>query len=277
MSGATPPVLTEARDDDAPRRRARSRSPAGCCRATCATTSTCSTSCSARSTTSSTTATRRRRSASPPSRPGPPATARRPRARSRVLEDLARPPPAPARRAAPTSAPACATTSGPAAARPRPTSTATATASPGTVGVVMAALLGARGPRGRARPPPPRSAWRCSARTSCATSTRTAPTAASTSPRETVARFGGSLAPGRARARSCATRSPAPTPLYERGVAGIPLLLHGRRAIAAAGGMYREILRQIEREGYGAASRARGRPAPPRKLAVAARRGVLSR
>jgi hypothetical protein len=40
--------------------------------------------------------------------------------------------------------------------------------------------------------------------------------------------------------------------------------------------MYREILRQIEREGYGAAS-GRVVVARPRKLLIAARRGVLAR
>ena len=38
--------------------------------------------------------------------------------------------------------------------------------------------------------------------------------------------------------------------LYDEGMAGICLLPYGRRAIAAAGAMYREILRQIERDGY---------------------------
>jgi len=40
--------------------------------------------------------------------------------------------------------------------------------------------------------------------------------------------------------------------LYEQGCAGVATLAHGRRAVAAAAAMYREILRQIEREGYGA-------------------------
>jgi phytoene synthase len=93
--------------------------------------------------------------------------------------------------------------------------------------------------------------------------------------RETVARFGGSLAPGRREAlmRDQIGRADR---LYERGCAGIGLLLHGRRAVSAAAGMYREILRQIEREGYGAAS-GRVVVARPRKLFIAARRGVLAR
>jgi 15-cis-phytoene synthase len=40
--------------------------------------------------------------------------------------------------------------------------------------------------------------------------------------------------------------------LYDEGIAGIPLLRRGRLAVRASASMYREILRQIEREGYGA-------------------------
>jgi 15-cis-phytoene synthase len=88
--------------------------------------------------------------------------------------------------------------------------------------------------------------------------------------RETLARFGPrALEPGYREPllRDQIARADA---LYDEGVAGIPLLCSGRRAIAAAAGMYREILRQIEREGYGA---RRGRPVVPRsrKLLVAAR------
>lgn len=88
--------------------------------------------------------------------------------------------------------------------------------------------------------------------------------------RETIARFGGP-APGRREAllRDQIARTDA---LYDEGVAGIPQLAQGQRAIAAAAGMYREILRQIERDGYG---RRPGRTVVPRrrKLLVAARRG----
>jgi phytoene synthase len=41
--------------------------------------------------------------------------------------------------------------------------------------------------------------------------------------------------------------------LFDEGLAGVPMLLNGDRAIAAAAVMYREILREIERGGYGAA------------------------
>ena len=58
--------------------------------------------------------------------------------------------------------------------------------------------------------------------------------------------------------------------LYDIGFEGIALLPVGRRAICAAGAMYREILRQIERDGYG--SRAgRAIVSRKRKLLVAAR------
>jgi phytoene synthase len=94
-------------------------------------------------------------------------------------------------------------------------------------------------------------------------------------PSESVARWGGSLAPGEREAllRDQIARADA---LYDEGLEGIALLCHGRRAVAAAAAMYREILRQIEREGYG---RRAGRAVVPqrRKLAIAARRGALAR
>ena len=93
--------------------------------------------------------------------------------------------------------------------------------------------------------------------------------------RDTVQSFGGTLAPGLREPllRDQIARADA---LYERGLSGIPLLQHGRRAVAAAAGMYREILRQIERDGYGATSPRAVVPGP-RKLLIAARRGVLVR
>lgn len=91
--------------------------------------------------------------------------------------------------------------------------------------------------------------------------------------RETVARYG-SLAPG-AREQLLRDQIARADALYEQGIAGIPALACGRRAIAAAAAMYREILRQIERDGYG---REPGRAivGGPRKLIVAARAGVLT-
>ncbi|MGI9116886.1 MAG: phytoene/squalene synthase family protein [Gaiellales bacterium] len=57
--------------------------------------------------------------------------------------------------------------------------------------------------------------------------------------------------------------------LYDQGLAGVPMLVHGRRSVAAAGAMYREILREIERGGYGAA-RGRSVVSRPRKAAIVA-------
>ena len=86
---------------------------------------------------------------------------------------------------------------------------------------------------------------------------------------ETVSKFG-SLEPGY-RAELVRDQIARADALYDEGIAGIPLLLSGRRAIRAAAFMYREILRQIEREGYGARA---GRVVVPRsrKLLIAARR-----
>ena len=87
-------------------------------------------------------------------------------------------------------------------------------------------------------------------------------------PRATLRRFGGSLEPGRREdlLRDQIARADA---LYDRGCAGIDQLVCGQRAISAAAAMYREILRQIERDGYGARP---GRAVVPRrrKLLVAA-------
>lgn len=62
--------------------------------------------------------------------------------------------------------------------------------------------------------------------------------------------------------------------LYEQGMAGVPWLTHGRRSVAAAGSMYREILREIERSGYGA-RRDRAVVSRPRKAAIVARSFIL--
>jgi phytoene synthase len=42
---------------------------------------------------------------------------------------------------------------------------------------------------------------------------------------------------------------------YRVGIAGIGLLCHGRRSVLAAGRLYREILREVERDGYGGSGR----------------------
>jgi 15-cis-phytoene synthase len=85
--------------------------------------------------------------------------------------------------------------------------------------------------------------------------------------RATLARCG-SLEPGRRELllRDQIARADA---LYDRGLSGLGELRRGRRAIAAAAGMYRELLRRLEAEGYGARA---GRTVVPRsrKFAIAA-------
>jgi len=85
---------------------------------------------------------------------------------------------------------------------------------------------------------------------------------------ESIARFG-SLAPGRREPlmRDQIVRADA---LYEEGLAGVAQLRQGRRAVAAAGAMYREILREIERRGYGTLP-GRAVVSMPRKAPVALR------
>ncbi|HSD79696.1 MAG TPA: phytoene/squalene synthase family protein [Solirubrobacteraceae bacterium] len=92
---------------------------------------------------------------------------------------------------------------------------------------------------------------------------------------ETLARLGGGPpAPG-AREALMRDQIARADRLYDEGIAGIGKLRRGRFAIAAAACMYREILRQIEREGYGARP-GRAVVSGPRKLLVAARAGALT-
>jgi phytoene synthase len=88
---------------------------------------------------------------------------------------------------------------------------------------------------------------------------------------ETAARLGPPL-PGRREAlmRDQIARADA---LYDEGLAGVALLARGRFAIRAAAAMYREILRQIERDGYGERP-GRAVVGTRRKVAVVARLGV---
>jgi phytoene synthase len=82
---------------------------------------------------------------------------------------------------------------------------------------------------------------------------------------ETLRRFGPPV-PGQ-RERLLRDQIARADALYEDGLAGVGLLREGRHAIAAAGAMYREILREIERRGYGAVS-GRAVVSKRRKLAV---------
>jgi phytoene synthase len=58
---------------------------------------------------------------------------------------------------------------------------------------------------------------------------------------------------------------------YQQGLGGTRYLLQGRRAVHAAGIMYREILRQLERDGLGRVRPSRASVSGRRKLMVAAR------
>ena len=92
---------------------------------------------------------------------------------------------------------------------------------------------------------------------------------------ETVDAFG-SLLPG-ARAELLRDQIARADALYDEGIAGICHLASGRRAIAAAAAMYRQILRQIERDGLGARP-GRAVVPLPRKVsaAVTVQRGLGS-
>lgn len=63
--------------------------------------------------------------------------------------------------------------------------------------------------------------------------------------------------------------------LYEEGMQAIPLLREGGRAMALAAALYREILREIEREGYGARP-GRAVVAPWRRRVLSARYRIAS-
>lgn len=76
--------------------------------------------------------------------------------------------------------------------------------------------------------------------------------------RTTIERFGPPL-PG-AREALLRDQIARADRLYEEGLSAIPLLSRGRRGMALATALYREILRQIERTGYG---RTAGRVAVP--------------
>jgi 15-cis-phytoene synthase len=77
--------------------------------------------------------------------------------------------------------------------------------------------------------------------------------------RTTIERFGPPI-PG-AREELLRDQIARADALYEEGMSAIPLLSEGRRAMILSADLYREILRQIERDGYG---RAPGRATVPR-------------
>ena len=129
----------------------------------------------------------------------------------------------------------------------------------GSVGSMLAALLGATSPDRGASRGWPRSAGRCSATNILRDIDEDARTRAPLHRPATIERFGARL-PARAggadarsdRPRRCAVRA---------GSARDRMLAAGREAMALSAALYREILRQIERDGYG---REAGRAIVPR-------------
>jgi 15-cis-phytoene synthase len=118
----------------------------------------------------------------------------------------------------------------------------------GTVGVVMAAVLGTRDPV--------RAAHTAAAlgmamqRTNILRDIDEDAEAGRVYVAREAADRHGSLAPGR-RAELLREQIARADALYEHGLTGLCELRSGRRAIAAAAAMYREILREIERRGLG--------------------------
>jgi phytoene synthase len=140
----------------------------------------------------------------------------------------------------------------------------------GTVGVVMAAVLGATDP---AAPHHASALGQAMQRTNILRDVdEDLDNGRVYLARETLDRLcGGASVPPAARReallRDQIARADA---LYDAGAAGVCLLPCGRRAISAASAMYREILRQIERDGYHE-SAGRAIVSRKRKLLVAAR------
>ena len=135
----------------------------------------------------------------------------------------------------------------------------------GTVGLVMTAILGARDPE-RARPAAAALGMAMQRTNILRDIDEDAAAGRVYIARESALRHG-SLAPGR-RADLLRDQIARADALYEQGLAGIAELRQGRRAIAVAGAMYREILREIERGGLGALP-GRAVVSPGRKLVVA--------
>lgn len=92
--------------------------------------------------------------------------------------------------------------------------------------------------------------------------------------REAIARYG-SIEPGK-REALLRDQIASADALYDRGIEGVSLLPEGRRWVAASAALYREILRQIERDGYG---KHAGRAVVPkwRQRAIIARASIATR
>ena len=143
----------------------------------------------------------------------------------------------------------------------------------GTVGVVMASLLGTHDPA--VAHPAAATLGMAMQRTNILRDIDEDRAAGRTYlSREAIERHGPPV-PGR-RAALMREQIAHADALYDRGLTGLEQLRSGRTAIAAAAGMYREILRQLERDGLGERP---GRAVVPteRKLAVAARAAVRRR
>jgi phytoene synthase len=137
----------------------------------------------------------------------------------------------------------------------------------GTVGLVMTAVLGARD-TARARPAAIALGMAMQRTNILRDIDEDAASGRVYLAQEVIAHHGPPV-PGRRAALLREAIARADT-LYDRGLPGVRELRHGRAAIAVAGGMYREILRQIERDGYGV-SPGRSVVTGPRKLAAGAR------
>jgi len=92
--------------------------------------------------------------------------------------------------------------------------------------------------------------------------------------RSTIERFG-FPAPG-AREKLLRDQIARADALYDEGFGAIPLLCNGRRAMGVSAILYREILRQIERDGYGRTAGRVAIPAWRKHLLIAAHSLALS-
>jgi phytoene synthase len=138
----------------------------------------------------------------------------------------------------------------------------------GTVGVVMAAVLGTTGDPARTRRTAAALGMAMQRTNILRDIDEDAANGRCYLAQETLRRLGPAC-PGRREAllRDQIARADR---LYDEGLAGAELLVRGGLAIRAAAAMYREILRQIERDGYGARP-GRAVVSRPRKLAAVAR------
>lgn len=143
----------------------------------------------------------------------------------------------------------------------------------GTVGLVMAALLGVDDEDGRASTAACRLGMAMQRTNILRDLDEDRAAGRRYVSREAVARHGDPL-PGR-RAALLAEQIARADALYDEGLRGVGYLRRGRPAIRAAAGMYREILRQLEREGLG--ERPGRAVVPPARKARGALRGVMLR